>query len=189
MFTTQESHTPNAYWSPSTWNPCNNDIKTITAPFTHDEIKNAMFDFKPYKAPSPDGLHPYFFQKYWPAVRNKVIRFCKDILCAKSIPEELNKTLVCLIPKSKHPSTVTQFRPISLCNTLYKLITKLIFTRLKPIVNKIIGPTQTSFQQGKMASHNAIIVQEALNYLAKMKCKSSAMILKLDLEKAFNRLE
>lgn len=61
--------------------------------------------------------------------------------------------------------------------------------KLKPVISKIVGPTQTSFQQGKRASDNTIIVQEIINHFRKMKGKNSYMLLKLDLKKAFDCLE
>lgn len=89
----------------------------------------------------------------------------------------------------RHAHTIQQYRTISLCNTIYNIITKILINRLKPIISKLIGPTQTSFQQGKRASDNTIIVQETLTHFAKMKGRYSYMLLKLDLEKAFDRLE
>lgn len=81
------------------------------------------------------------------------------------------------------------FRPIGLCNTSYKLVTKIIVARIKPFLPLIIGPTQSSFLAGRRAADNAIIVQEYLNHFRKMKGKKGSMIIKIDLEKAFDRLE
>lgn len=145
LFNTKDLSTTNSRWDPGTCKLSHTDIQLVGAPVSREEIKEAMFNFKPYKAPGPDGLHPYFYQRYWPELRGKVSHFCEEIFNTNIIPEELNKTLVCLIPKIKHLSTIQQFRPISLCNTLYKLIIKIIVNHLKPIVTKIIGPTQTSF--------------------------------------------
>lgn len=93
---------------------------------------------------------------------------------------------MCLIPKVKNHVSITQYSPISLCNTTYKIIVN----RLKPFLPKIIGPTQSNFQQGKKASDNAIIVQELLHHLKrKKKGRIGHMLLKLDLEKAFDKLE
>lgn len=92
-------------------------------------------------------------------------------------------------PKFKNVATVHWFRPISLCNTIYKIITKIIVNRIKPFLDTLIHPTQTSFQQHKRASDNAIIVQEIINKFRTMRGANSSMLLKLDLEKAFDRLE
>lgn len=65
------------------------------------------------------------------------------------VEKELNKTLICLILKTNKPSSFKQFRSISLCNVTYKVITKLISNRLRPILPNLIRPTQTSFIVGR----------------------------------------
>jgi len=139
------------------------NTQILQTPLEDIEIDRAMFSFGPYKAPGSDGLHPFFYQKFWPDVSSKVRQFCHDIFESNVIPHSLNQTYICLVPKVRHAQSVHQFRPSSLRNTTYKLITKILVNRLKPIISLIIGPTQTSFQQGKRVADNAIIVQEAIN--------------------------
>lgn len=78
---------------------------------------------------------------------------------------------------------------ISLCNNTYKAITKIISWRLRPFMSKLIRPCQTSFLESRQTSNNVIIVLEIINHYRKMKGKESNMILKLDLEKAFDKIE
>lgn len=101
----------------------------------------------------------------------------------------IHKTHVCLIPKIKGANTLKDYRPISLCNITYKIITKIISNRLKPIMNTLIGPCQSSFLKNRQATDNAIIVQETMTHFQKMKGKNVSMILKIDLEKAFDKIE
>lgn len=61
------------------------------------------------------------------------------------VPPDLNKTFIALIPKSNNANHITQFRPISLCNTIYKVFTKILATRIKHLLNTIISPTQVAF--------------------------------------------
>ena len=107
---------------------------------TNHDIQQAIFSFKPYKAPGPDSFHPVFFQKFWNIVSPSVITLIKNIFQTKEIPDTLNSTPICLIPKTDKPETVHQFRPIFLCNTLYKAITKLLVQRLKPFLPDLIHP-------------------------------------------------
>lgn len=97
----------------------------------------------------------------------------------------MNKILIALIPKTDNPVNIKMFRPISLCNVGYKIITKIIVVRLKPMLNKIISPFQSSFIPGRTTSDNIIITQEVLHTL---RSKKGGMIFKIDLEKAYDKV-
>lgn len=104
------------------------------------------------------------------------------------LPEETNDALLVLIAKVAKPEKITQFRPISLCNVLFKTITKAMVTRLKGLMPKLIGPTQASFISGRLSTDNILVVQEAIHSLRRKKGKKGWMLLKLDLEKAYDRI-
>ena len=74
-----------------------------------------------------------------------------------------NSTFLDLIPKEKNPLSIERFRPISLCNTSYKILTKILATRMKKIMAKIISETQGGFIAGRQIMENIIIVQEAIH--------------------------
>lgn len=97
------------------------------------------------------------------------------------MPEEINETHVCLIPKTKEATTIKEFRPISLCNTTYKIITN----KLKSIINSLIGPYKISFLKNRQAGDNVIIVQETITHFQKAKGEKPGMVLKINLEKSF----
>lgn len=152
-------------------------------PLRDSEVILAVNSFKPTKVPGPDGLHPLFYQRYWDILGTNTIVFCKDIFRTTIIPHDLNKTLLCLIPKINNAHCPKNFRLISLCNTLYKIITKIIANRLKPMLPSIIGDSQASFLTNRRASDHAILVQEVISHLQKMKGKEGNMAIKIDLEK------
>lgn len=106
-----------------------------------------------------------------------------------TIPPEVNQTFLYLIPKSVDAHCRKNFQSIGLCNTVYKLITKVITNRLKPHLLDIIGEGQASFLPNKKANDHSIIVQEVISHFRKIKGKSGNMVLKIDLEKAFDRIE
>ena len=83
------------------------------------EILFALNSMKDFKAPGPDGLHAGFFQRFWLVVGASVKLEVKKIFQTKKVPPWLNRTLIALIPKKLGPETISHFRPISLCNTLY----------------------------------------------------------------------
>lgn len=101
----------------------------------------------------------------------------------------LNHTFIALIPKIQHPTRVEQFRPISLCNITYKVISKLIANKLKPLLAHIVSPFQMAFVEGRCSNDNNIISHEIMHYVHKKKCKKSFMAIKVDLTKAFDRVE
>lgn len=93
-----------------------------------------------------------------------------------------------LIPKVDNPDKINQFRPISVCNVIYKVITKIIANRLKPLLDGLISPTQCSFVPGRHSADNIIIAQEIIHTRANKKGKKGFVALKIDLEKAYDRL-
>ena len=88
-----------------------------------------------------------------------------------------------------HPEQITQFRPISLCNTLYKLVSRILVQRLKPYMAEIINPCQAGFVLGRRTSDNIILVQEVIRTLRYRRGRTGYVAIKLDLEKAYDRLE
>lgn len=96
------------------------DQAILNASLRDSKIKQAMFSFKPLKAPGPDGLHPMFYQKYWNVLGEKVICYCKEVF----LSHEKNTTYLCVTPKCANAIILKNYRPIGLSNTMYKLITK-----------------------------------------------------------------
>ena len=124
----------------------------ISGGVSEEEIKAALWSLKPFKALGPDGLHAGFFQKFWPVVRDSVIEEVKEVFVSKKVLDYLNRTLITLIPKIQGPETLGNYRPISLCNTVYKVVTKIIVARLRPYLDKLISPMQTAFVTWTMLS-------------------------------------
>lgn len=99
-----------------------------------------------------------------------------------------NQIFISLILKINHPELVTHFRPIGLCNAVYKLATKMIANRLKRIMPVIITPTQCSFIPRRNGSNNIIVAQEIIHKMQHATSNKGYMAIKLDLEKAYDRL-
>ena len=156
---------------------------------TDGEIWNALKSMKPYKAPGIDGLHAGFFQRFWLVVGELVKSEIKEVFRSQKVPQFLNQTIVALSPKQAGPETVSHYRPISLCNTIYKVISKIIVSRIRPLLPHLISPVQTAFLEGRRGTDNVIIAQELIYSLRKRKGRTGYMVIKIDLEKAFDRLE
>jgi hypothetical protein len=97
------------------------------------------------------------------------------------------ETFIVLLPKGESQRTFKDFRPISLCNVAYKLISKIIMARLRPFLDEVVSPLHNSFIPGRSTKDNAIVLQEVLHFMKKSKRKNGDMVFKLDLEKAYDR--
>jgi len=163
-------------------------MQILEGTFSSQDVYSALKDMQPFKAPGPDGFHAFFFQRYWPVVQEEVCRTVLNVLHGYPMPRGLNDTFVVLIPKVPNPETVTQFRPIGLCNVIYKLITRCIVNRLKLVLPYLISPMQSSFVPGRQITDNVIIMQEILHSMKRKTGQKGWMAIKLDLEKAYDRL-
>jgi hypothetical protein len=94
----------------------------LLLPITKEELKEALFQMHPDKAPGPDGFNPAFYQHFWELCGNDIFAAVKEWLDRGYFPSSLNETNICLIPKCENPIYMKDLRPISLCNVLYKVI-------------------------------------------------------------------
>ena len=98
--------------------------KFLSTEFTAEEVKVALFQMGPTKAPSPDGMNALFFQKFLHIVGDFVVLAVLDFLNNGNMLPNINHTNIVLIPKVKNLERMFEFRPISLCNVIYKIISK-----------------------------------------------------------------
>ncbi|EOY08834.1 Uncharacterized protein TCM_024073 [Theobroma cacao] len=112
-----------------------------------------------------------------------------DAYLRGSFPPSLNHTLITLIPKVERLENVSQFCPISLCSVRMKLLSKILVDRLRPILTELRRNTQSSFIPRLQASDNIIVVQKAIHTMWIMKRKKGALVIKIDLEKAYDRVK
>ncbi|KAL0355426.1 UNVERIFIED_CONTAM: LINE-1 retrotransposable element O protein [Sesamum radiatum] len=164
--------------------------ESLTQHFTSEEVLHALKQMHPLKSPGPDGMSPVFFQKYWSIVGTDVCATVLDFLNNGSLDPLVNFTHIVLIPKCPSPSDMSQFRPISLCNVIYKLASKVLANRVKPFLDAIVSPSQAAFVLGRLITDNVLVAYE-LNHLLKLKTtgKHGLMSLKLDVSKAYDRVE
>ena len=161
----------------------------LDAPFTEDEISKALFSMGPNKSPGVDGFTAGFFQKHWDLVKDDVVPAVLDFLNGGVMPEDINKIVLVLIPKVKHPQFLSQYRPISLCNVLYKICSKVLANRLRIIIDDIIGEEQSAFIPGRLIADNVLTAYECIHYLKRKKGKIGGCVIKIDMAKAYDRVE
>jgi hypothetical protein len=140
-------------------------------------------------SPSPDGFNVKFYLATWDWIGDEVHKLVVDFFSSSLLPDKANDTHIALIPKKLVTTVPTDFRPISLCNVIYKIIAKCIANRLKPHLPDYIDPAQQAFIQGRRISDNIIVDQEISHSFQLSSWKKNAFMLKIDLAKAFDRVE
>ena len=151
---------------------------------TPEEIKSTLLHMPELKAPRPDGFPVAFYKNYWPIVGKDVTAAVTSFFTDGSMPKEVNSSLIILIQKVPNPSTFNNYRPISLCNVIYKIISKILVLRIRPILPRFISPSQLAFIPGRWIAENQVIVHS----FKSRKIKFGQTAIKLNLQKAYDRV-
>lgn len=116
--------------------------------------------------------------------------FCLQCLNSCHLPDNINETLIVLIPKVEKPDRISDLRPISLCNVVVKVMTKVLANRLKLVLDSVISESQSAFVPGRLITDNVLIAFEVTHYLH---CRTPGKVgfssLKTDMSKAYDRVE
>jgi len=161
----------------------------LLQPVQDHEIKDAIFQMDKFKTPGPYGFGAAFFQDHWHLIATDVCQAIKSFFHNGKMLKQINHTLIALIPKVENPSTTAQFRLISLCNSFYKIIAKILVNRMRPLLEKIIDSVQSAFVPKGSIHDNILLTHEIMNKFKNMKGKKAWVVLKLDMEKAYDRVE
>ncbi|XP_026431629.1 uncharacterized protein LOC113328844 [Papaver somniferum] len=137
------------------------------------------------KAPGPDGFPSHFFKYSWSIVGDDMVACIQNFFTKSKLLKEVNNTFITLIAKNKNPPTVSDFRPISCCNVLYKCITKIISLRMKRILWGLISHNQSAFIPGRSIQVNIMLAHELVRNFHKLN-GSPRCALKIDLRKAYD---
>ncbi|KAK4274665.1 hypothetical protein QN277_017856 [Acacia crassicarpa] len=163
---------------------------SLLAPVSADEIKAAAFSLGGSKAPGPDGFSGKFYHSCWSEIGESVCGMIKEFFAGHLVLNDLNETNITLIPKVQKPEHVSHFRPIGLCNFSYKIISKILANRMRPLLDTCISQNQNAFVPGRCIHDNIIIANEVYHYLRRKKDTGKyEFALKMDMSKAYDRVE
>ena len=163
--------------------------ESLMKPFTAEEVREALFMMGANKAPGLDGLTAGFYQYHWEELGPGVTAAVLDFLNGGDMPECINRTRIVLIPKVKHPQEMKDFRPISLCNVVYKICSKVLANRLRGFLDDIVAEEQSAFVPSRLITDNVLVAYECTHYLQRKRGKSGACTIKLDMAKVYDRVE
>ena len=162
----------------------------LDLPFTPLEVKEVLFQMGPTKSPRPNGMPALFYQNYWHVVGDDVTKAVLNILNGNDSLHEINHTYIVLIPKIKSPQDLSHFRPISLCNVIYKLVSKTIANRIKVVLSRLIFESQSAFFKNRLITDNVLIAYEVIHAIKNIRANNNRLFaLKLDMSKAYDKVE
>lgn len=165
-------------------------LDDLIIPYTEIDVKVAMNQMFDGKSLGPDGMTIEFYKHNWDIVGKDITNMALNILNNGVSIQEINKTDIALIPKKKGCTTTMDYRPISLCNVCYKIVSKMIVNRIKPVFPHIISRAQSAFIQGRSIFDNTIIAHELAHSMKRKRTGHVGFVgAKLDMAKACDRLE
>ncbi|XP_074297740.1 uncharacterized protein LOC141628504 [Silene latifolia] len=163
-------------------------ISELLRPISMEEVKNCLFSIPASNSPGPDGYTSQFFKDSWEILGKDLFYAINNFFSTGKLLKQLNSTNITLIPKIPNPSSVTDFRPIACCNTIYKCIAKLLCARLGKVLPDIVDCSQGGFIQGRNIVENVLICQDLVR-LYRRKSSSPRCLVKIDLRKAYDSVE
>ncbi|VFQ70483.1 unnamed protein product [Cuscuta campestris] len=160
---------------------------SLVRPFNSQQVKEVLFSIPTNKSPGLDGYGSGFFKGQW-NVGELVTKAVLDFFKEGQTLRQVNATNLTLLPKVTDPKWPSEYRPIACCNTIYKVISKLISMRLREVLPDIVDLNQGAFVQERELIHNILICQEiAKGY--NRKNFSARCMMKLDIQKAYESVD
>ncbi|XP_050218932.1 uncharacterized protein LOC126669490 [Mercurialis annua] len=140
----------------------------LTRDITEDEVKRAVFSIGSEKATGPDGFNSVFFKNSWDIMKQDIMKVVQDAFTSVNYAESLG-----------------DFRPISCCNVIYKVISKVLTCRISPLLCNLVSANHSAFIPKRTIAHNIMLAHDLVrNY--HIKSGPPRCLLKIDLKKAYD---
>ncbi|KAK1436726.1 hypothetical protein QVD17_02508 [Tagetes erecta] len=162
------------------------EAASLILPFTPHEIKQAVWDCGEDRAPGPDGFNFRFLKRYWDLLGQDIINVLHHFHHVESFSRGCSSSYIALIPKILDPSELNDFRPIHLIGSVSKVVSKVLSSRLKPVLDTIISDTQSAFIKKRNIIDGPLVINEIISWAKKKKLK--LFLFKIDFEKAFDHI-
>jgi hypothetical protein len=159
----------------------------LTAPFCWEEIEGVVMNSDGNKSPGPDGFNFAFLKKFWYLLKGEVRILFDQFFSNANLPKGLLSYSITLIPKVACPSSLGEFRPISLLGCIYKLIAKVLAARLAKVMDSVVASTQSAFVKGRNLVDGVMVVNEVIDFAKKS--RRACFVLKVDFEKAYDSVD
>jgi exonuclease III len=164
------------------------DLAMLNKPITPEEARQTIKDTATGKSPGDDGIPVEFYTTFWDQIKDLLLPAINRAFECQSMSSSQRRAVLRLIPKeAKDILRVENWRPISLLNVDYKIVAKLLATRLKRIINSLVHPDQYGFVPGRYIGCPIRMLQDLLEY--SQENNLTGLAIQLDIEKAFDTLE
>ena len=159
----------------------------LDSPFIEEEISKAIFQLDRDKALGPDGFTIAVFQECWDVIKEDLVRVFAEFHRSGIINQNTNASFIVLIPKKSLSKRISDFRPISLITSLYKIIAKVLSGRLRGVLHETIHYTQGAFVQGRQILDAVLIANEIVD--ERRRSGEEGVVFKIDFEKAYDHVK
>ena len=141
------------------------DNRGLCAAATMVELNSVIKHLNPNRAPGIDGFNGMFYRVAWPIIGEDLLAAINNILKANKMLKQVNHTLICMIPMVAIPASVDDFRPIAVCNVMYRILSKLLTNQLKPLLPRLTDLNQTAFIRGRRITESILLAHELCHKL------------------------
>lgn len=154
---------------------------------SEEEVKNVIFVMDGAKAPSPNWFSMFFYQECQETIKDDIMKMFNEFFKKGVTSKAMRSTFIVLVPKTKRARSLGDYRPISLVSSLYKIISKVLSSRLRGVMGWVISSTKSAFIQERQILGSILIANECTD--SKWRNRGEGVVCKLDMEKAYNRVD